>query len=204
MNTIKKIFGYVRSSTNEQNESYQISELLKYGVNERDIFVDKVSGRTFNREQYQLLKKMLRPGDEVVILSLDRLGRTYKEMVSELNQFNDNGITVTVLDMPLLNAYRDDSSISQLIYSLTIQVLSFAAENEVKTKHNAQMLGIEEAKKKGVVFGRPAKRPENFESYYAKWKAGNITAVSAAKALNISRTTFYKLVRLRESEITNN
>jgi len=194
LNTSSKIFGYVRISTKEQNIDRQYNEMITEGIEDRDIFIDKVSGSTFNREQYQLLKHMLRPGDTVVIKSLDRLGRNYKEMIKELNSLRDNSVSLKILDMPMLNEYNNDSTISRLLYDLTVQILSFVAENEVQQRKKSQLEGIAVAKKKGVHFGRPKANIESFDKYYELWQGKKITATKAAAEMGISRTTFYKLI----------
>lgn len=188
----------MRVSTKEQVIDRQYNEMLAEGIEERDIFIDKVSGSTFNRDKYQLMKQMVRSGDTVVIKSLDRLGRNYKEMIKELHDFRDNGVTLKILDMPILNEYNDNSTISRLLYDLTVQILSFVAENELQQRKKSQVEGIAVAKQKGIRFGRPKSNTEAFDKYYELWQGKKITATKAAAEMNISRTTFYKLVHENE------
>lgn len=199
-----KVFGYGRVSSKDQNEGRQIESLRAAGVNERDIYIDKQSGKDFSRPAYQTLKSMLRAGDTLIIHSLDRFGRN-KEMI--LNEWNE--ITkqikahIVVLDMPLLDTRKYDNSISSLITDIVLQVLSWLAEEERTKIKTRQAEGIALAKKQGKKLGRPAAEitPEFIEVYQV-WKANQITAVEAMKRLEMPKPTFYKLVKRYELEKT--
>ena len=203
----KQIFGYARVSTKEQNLDRQIEELKKYVENERNIIIDKASGKNFERDGYKSLKTFAREGDEIYIKSLDRLGRNKDQIKDELKEFKDRGIIVRVLDVPTtlinLNQFGDmQKAIFDMINNILIEVLGTIAEQERNTIRTRQTEGIAIAKAKGKHLGRPkAEYPKNFELYYTKWKNGDITAVKAMELLGLKRTTFYKLVK--EYEVAN-
>jgi len=192
-----KTFGYARVSSNEQHEDRQIQALLDLGVDERDIYVDKCSGKDFNRPQYQTLKNHLRKEDILVIKSIDRLGRNYKQICEEWNDISNNiQAKIKVIDMPLLDTTNDDNLTNKLINNIVLQLLSYVAEQERNFIKQRQKEGIEIAKAKGKKFGRPTiKYPNNWHEVYKKWKEGELTAVAAMKQLNLKPTTFYKLVK---------
>lgn len=197
----KQIFGYARVSTKEQNLDRQIEELKKYVENERNIIIDKASGKNFERDGYKSLKTFAREGDEIYIKSLDRLGRNKDQIKDELKEFKDRGIIVRVLDVPTtlinLNQFGDmQKAIFDMINNILIEVLGTIAEQERNTIRTRQTEGIAIAKAKGKHLGRPkAEYPKNFELYYTQWKNGEITAVKAMDLLGLKRTTFYKLVK---------
>ncbi len=197
----KQIFGYARVSTKEQNLDRQIEELKKYVENERNIIIDKASGKNFERDGYKSLKTFAREGDEIYIKSLDRLGRNKDQIKDELKEFKDRGIIVRVLDVPTtlvnLSQFGDmQKSIFDMINNILIEVLGTIAEQERNTIRTRQTEGIAIAKAKGKHLGRPkAEYPKNFELYYTQWKNGDITAVKAMELLGLKRTTFYKLVK---------
>jgi len=192
MGEIKK-FGYARVSTAEQNEGRQIEALLAQGINDRDIFTDKKSGKDFERPQYQAMKCQLRTGDELVIVSLDRLGRSYELIKKEWAELRDQGVTVIVLDMPVLSARRNDLT-DILIADTVLGVLSYVAETERKNIHERQRQGIDLALKNGAKFGRPIiTMPDTFPSYYQEIKQDRITAIQAMKEMNLKPNTFYRL-----------
>ncbi|MGE7924752.1 recombinase family protein [Viridibacillus arvi] len=189
-------FGYVRVSSRDQNEDRQIESLKQY-VDERDIFIDKQSGKDFNREQYQLLKRMLRQNDILYIHSLDRFGRNKEDI---LNEWNDIAKTIkadiVVLDMPLLDTTKHKDSLGTFISDLVLQILSWIAEDERQRIKKRQREGIDIALQNGVKFGRPAVNvTDAFREAYTEWQAGNITAVDAMKRCNMKKTSFYKLVK---------
>ncbi|MFL0194329.1 recombinase family protein [Clostridium sp. WILCCON 0269] len=194
-----KMFGYVRVSSKEQNIERQIKEIQELGINERDIFIDKASGKDFSRQQYQALKQCLREGDLLYIKSLDRFGRNYKEIMQEWNIITKEiRADIKVLDMDLLDTTKNKDLLGNFISDLVLQVLSFVAENERKNikQRQAEGIAILKAKNGGRGIGRPAVQyPSNFKAVYEKWRAGDITAVVAMEELGLKKNTFYKLVR---------
>jgi DNA invertase Pin-like site-specific DNA recombinase len=193
-----KIFGYARVSTKEQNLTRQIDALKEYGINERDIFYDKKSGKDFDREQYILLKKILRHGDTIVVKELDRLGRDMSGIKGEWNYFLENGINIIILDMPILNTTNKSDLEKKLISDIVLSLLSYLAEKERIKIRNRQQEGIAIAKSNGKYKGRKKKSLEGFTEILAEWKKGNITALNACKELGISSPTFYR--RIKELE----
>ena len=197
-----KKFGYVRISSADQNEQRQIEALLNLGVDSRDIFIDKKSGRNFDRPQYQILKKVLREGDTLYIQSLDRFGRNKEEILNEWREMTKEiKVNMVVLDMPLLNTSIEKDSVGNLISDIVLQLLAWMAEEERNKIRKRQREGIDIALKNGVRFGRqPAQITPEFESAYKKWRAGEIKAVEAMKEANLKKATFYKLVKKYESK----
>lgn len=198
MEKIKNIYGYCRISTKEQNEARQVEALLKYGVKEENIFVDRKSGKDFNREQYQLLKQIIKrtKNNLLVIKSIDRLGRNYKEIQEEwkeLMQYTD----IKILDMPLLDTTLNKDLLGTFISDIILQLLSFCAENERKNIKERQAQGIEIAKKQGKYKGgkKRINIPSNFEEEYKKWKLGRQTAKTTMEHCFLKRTTFYAMVK---------
>lgn len=196
-------FGYVRVSSKEQNEARQLETLKQY-VDNRDIFIDKQSGKDFNREQYQLLKRMLRKDDVLYIHSLDRFGRNKEEILNEWNDITKNiGADIVVLDMPLLDTTKHKDSLGTFISDLVLQILSWIAEDERERIKKRQREGIDAAHKNGVKFGRPTIQiTDEFIEVYTEWKNGDIKAVEAMQKCNLKKSTFYKLVK--EYENTSN
>ena len=196
-------FGYVRVSSKDQNEGRQIESMKEKGINERDIFVDKQSGKDFNREQYQLLKRILRKGDVLYIHSLDRFGRNKEKILEEWNDITKNiQADIIVLDMPLLDTTQYKDSLGTFIADLVLQILSWMAEEERERIRKRQREGIDLALQNGTVFGRPkATITEEFEQVYDRWKSGEITAVKAMQEIGVKKTTFYKLVREYEKSL---
>lgn len=199
---MKKLYGYARVSTQEQNLDRQINALLEKGVEERDIVTDKASGKSLEREGYQLLKNhMLRDGDTLVIKSLDRLSRNKSHIKQELEYFQKHHIRVMVLDLPttLVDLPEGQEWIFEMINNILIEVLASIAEQERLTIRQRQAEGIAAAKEKGRHLGRPqTEYPPNWNEVYHLWKQGKITAVSAMKELNLKRSTFYKLASIQE------
>lgn len=198
---IKK-FGYVRVSSKDQNEGRQIASMKEQGIEERDIFLDKQSGKDFNREKYQALKQCLREGDVLYIHSLDRFGRNKDEILNEWQEITKCiKADIIVLDMPLLDTTKYKDSMGSFISDLVLQILSWMAQEERERIRKRQREGIDVALKKGVHFGRPKAEPtDKFYQAYVKWKAGEITATAAIELAGIKRTTFYKLVKEIEAE----
>jgi DNA invertase Pin-like site-specific DNA recombinase len=197
-----KVFGYIRVSDKDQNESRQLKEMLELGINERDIFLDKQTGKDFNRPQYQALKQCLREGDLLYIKSIDRFGRNSKEIMKEWDSITqDIKADIKVLDMPLLDTTQYKDLIGDFVSRLVLEVLAFVAEKERENIKQRQKEGIAIAKAKGKHLGRPkAEFPKGFEEHYRLWKAGEITATKAIELLNLKRTTFYKLIKVYEME----
>ncbi|EOO33934.1 recombinase family protein [Bacillus mycoides] len=196
----QKKFGYIRVSSKEQNEGRQLEAMRKMGIHERDIFIDKQSGRTFQREQYQILKKMLRRGDILYIHSLDRFGRNKSAILDEWKDITQNiQAHIVVLDMPLLDTTQYKDSIGQLITDLVLQILSWLSEEERVKIKTRQREGIDLAKKQGKHLGRPkVEITDEFIQAYQEWKDRKITAVEAMKRSGMPNTTFYRIVKRYE------
>ena len=193
-----KQFGYARVSTKEQKTDRQVIALTEYGVEERNIIVDKESGKDLNRNGYQSLKNtMLRRGDTLVIKSLDRLSRNKSDIKKELEYFKYNGIRIKVLDLPttLMELPEGQEWVFEMVNNILIEVLGTIAEQERRNIKQRQAEGIAAAKGNGVTLGRPkAEKPDNWEEVIKEWQAGKITAVKAMELTGTKRTTFYKLV----------
>ena len=188
-----KKFGYARVSTAEQNEDRQVLELLEYGIEERDIYVDKQSGRSFERTNYMSLRNsILRNGDILVVKSIDRFGRNYSGIRAEWEYLTKTlGVDIVVLDTPILDTTRYKDLLGSVITDIVLAVLSFGAQLEVDTKSKAQAEGIAAAKARGVKFGRPPRPlPDNFHAVYQRWRAGKITGTAAAKECGMPLATF--------------
>lgn len=190
-------FGYVRVSAKDQNENRQIESMNDIGIGDRDIFVDKQSGKNFDRENYQLMKRMMRKGDILYIHSLDRFGRNKEYILNEWRELTkEMGVDIVVLDMPLLDTTKHKDSIGTFISDLILQVLSWIAEDERERIRKRQREGIDSALANGVEFGRPAIQiTDDFIKAYHKWKSKEITAVKAMKEAGMKKTSFYKMVR---------
>ncbi len=186
------IYGYVRVSTREQNEDRQLIALREIGVEEKNIILDKQSGKDFNRPQYRKLLRKLKRDDLLYIKSIDRLGRNYEEILQQWRLLTkDKGIDIVVLDMPLLDTRRGKDLMGTFLSDIVLQVLSFVAENERANIRQRQAEGIAAAKARGVKFGRPPKPlPEGFREAYQRWKAGEITGTAAAKECGMPLATF--------------
>ena len=195
-NINSKTFGYCRVSSTDQKEDRQL-EALDLGINERDIFVDKCSGKNFDRPQYQALKVQLREGDILVIKSIDRLGRNYKQICEEWREITrEIKANIKVLDMPVLDTTRTEGLIGEVISDIVLQLLSYVAEQERAFIKQRQAEGIKLAKEKGKRLGKPPiEYPENWDDVYKVWKSGAITAREAMKQLNLKPTSFYKLAK---------
>ncbi|MDY4607281.1 MULTISPECIES: recombinase family protein [Clostridium] len=208
-----KVFGYTRVSSKEQNEARQIKSIKEYcknigvEIDERDIFVDKQSGKDFKRDKYQILKQMLRSGDIVIIKELDRLGRNKSDIKKEIEWFKESEITLRILDIPttLIELSQYDGGIAKammdMINNVLIEVLGTIAEEERKKIKKRQAEGIEIAKSQGKHLGRPKTEfPVKWEEQYTKWKAGEITATNMMDQLGLKRNTFYRLVKKYEGK----
>lgn len=186
------IYGYVRVSTREQNEDRQLIALQEVGVDERNIFLDKQSGKDFDRPQYKKLLRKLKKDDLLYIKSIDRLGRNYEEILQQWRLLTkEKGIDIVVLDMPLLDTRRGKDLMGTFLSDIVLQVLSFVAENERTNIRQRQAEGIAAAKARGVKFGRPPRPlPEGFHDAYQRWKRGEITGTAAAKECGMPLATF--------------
>ena len=197
-----RTYYYARVSTKEQHLDRQIAAFLALGAEEREIITDKESGKSLDRPGYQALKNViLRPGDTLVIKSLDRLSRNKTDIRNELQFFNDQGIRLKVIDLPttMMDLPEGQSWIIEMVNNILIEVLGTISEQERVTIQQRQAEGIAAAKAKGKRFGRPTiKAPENWEQVYAKWKRGEITAKTAMELTQLKRTSFYKLAREME------
>lgn len=187
-----KIYGYIRVSSIDQNEDRQRIALRGKGVSERFIYMDKQSGKDFNRPQYKKLVKRLKSGDLLYILSIDRLGHNYKEIQDQWRVLTkDIGVDICVIDMPLLDTRNGKDLMGTFIADLVLQILSFVAQNERESIRKRQEQGIAAAKARGVRFGRPPRPlPENYHSAYQRWKSGEITGTAAAKECGMPLSTF--------------
>ena len=192
-----KTFAYCRVSSTDQNEDRQVEAMLELGINERDVFIDKCSGKNFDRPQYQALKLQLREGDVLVIKSIDRLGRNYKQICEEWREIvRDIKANIKVVDMPILDTTRTDGLIGEVISDIVLQLLGYVAEQERTFIKQRQAEGIKLAKEKGKRLGKPPiQYPENWNDVYPIWKSGSITAREAMKKLNLKPTSFYKLAK---------
>lgn len=194
--------GYIRVSSKDQNEQRQLDAMKAVGIESRDIYIDKQSGKDFNREHYHSMKNALRKGDILYIHSLDRFGRNKEEILNEWQDITKNiGSDIVVLDMPLLDTAKYKDSIGTFISDLVLQILSWLAQDERERIRKRQREGIDSALRNGTKFGRPrADVTEAFVMAYNEWKAGNITATRAMEQAGLKRTTFYKLLKQYEEE----
>ena len=185
-------YGYIRVSTREQNEDRQVIALHEVGVPEKNIYMDKQSGKDFNRPQYKKLLRKMKKDDLLCIKSIDRLGRNYEEILAQWRILTkDKGIDIMVLDMPLLDTRRGKDLMGTFLSDIVLQVLSFVAENERVNIRQRQAEGIAAAKARGVRFGRvPKPLPPNFYTVYQRWKHGEITGTAAAKECEMPLSTF--------------
>lgn len=195
----QKKYGYVRVSTKEQNEDRQVKAMLEIGIPQERIFIDKQSGKDFNRAEYKTLKRMLKdsPNSLLILHSIDRLGRNYKEIIKEWQELTTEcKADIRVLDMPLLDTTQYKDLLGTFISDLILQVLSFVAEQERSNIKKRQAEGIAVAKAQGKELGRPkAEITPEFIEEWKKWKNGKQTANQAMINSHTKRTTFYKLVK---------
>lgn len=196
------IYGYVRVSSTDQNEDRQMLEMQRLKIKKKNIYIDKQSGKDFNRPGYQRLLGKLKKGDWLYVKSIDRFGRNYKEIQDQWRVLTkEMEVDVVVIDMPLLDTRVYKDLMGTFIADLVLQVLSFVAENERVNIRKRQEEGIKAAKLKGVMFGRPMiKVPDNFGSLVKQWERGHIRAEDVAKECDMSIATFYR--RLREYRLT--
>jgi|SRR5574344_2022060 DNA invertase Pin-like site-specific DNA recombinase len=195
-----KVFGYARVSSKEQNEDRQLNAFKEFNIDERDIYIDKQSGKDFNRESYNVLKHILRENDLLVIKSIDRLGRNYEMIINEWKDITKNiKADIYVIDMPLLDTRKNKDLLGTFISDLVLQILSYVAEQERTFIKQRQKEGISNAINNGVKFGRPKiEKPHNFDTVVNKWKNKEIKTKDAIKLLNLKPNTFYNLVKLNK------
>ena len=186
------VYGYIRVSTKEQNEDRQRIAMEEAGVPERNVYMDKQSGKDFNRPQYRKLLRKLKKDDLLYVGSIDRLGRNYEEILQQWRYLTkDKGIDIVVLDMPLLDTRRGKDLRGTFLSDIVLQVLSFVAENERTNIRQRQAEGIAAAKARGVRFGRPPQPlPPNFHSVFQQWRQGQITGTAAARECGMPLSTF--------------
>lgn len=186
-------YGYIRVSTREQNEDRQLIALREMAVPEKNIFLDKQSGKDFERPQYKKLVRRMKKDDLLYIKSIDRLGRNYEEILEQWRVLTkEKGVDIVVLDMPLLDTRRGKDLMGTFLSDIVLQVLSFVAENERTNIRQRQAEGIAAAKARGVKFGRPAlPLPDNFREVHKAWREKKIPLQLAAKACNMPEGTFY-------------
>jgi len=189
---LSNTYGYIRVSTREQNEDRQLIALREMSVPEKNIFMDKQSGKDFDRPAYKRLLRKLKKDDLLYIKSIDRLGRNYLEIQEQWRAITkDKGVDIVVLDMPLLDTRRGKDLVGTFLADIVLQVLSFVAENERTNIRQRQAEGIAAAKARGVRFGRPPKPlPEGFHCAYQRWKSGKCTCTAAAKECGMPLATF--------------
>ena len=193
-----KLYGYCRVSCLEQNEDRQVVAMTGLNIPLEQIFLDKQSGKSFNRPMYQALINKLKPGDVLFVKSIDRLGRNYEEIQNQWRILTkERGVDIVVIDMPLLDTRRGRDLVGTFLSDIVLQILSFVAHNERENIHQRQMEGIAAAKARGVRFGRPIKAPpENFCEVVQKWEDGKLNISEVLKLTGLKTATFYN--RLRE------
>lgn len=198
-------YGYARVSTREQNGDRQLIALRELVVENKNIYMDKQSGKDFDRPEYKKLARKLRPGDLLYIKSIDRLGRNYKEVQEQWRILTkDKGVDICVIDMPLLDTRTAKDLMGTFIADLVLQILSFVAENERANIRQRQAEGIAAAKLRGVRFGRPPRPlPENFWAIRHAWKRKELTLHQAAQACGMPDTTFYDTVKRADRAESN-
>ena len=194
-------YGYVRVSSREQNETRQLLAMQELNVPDNNIYVDRQSGKNFDRPAYQKMLKKLKCNDVVYIKSIDRLGRNYDEVLEQWRRLiKEKRVDIVVIDMPLLDTRREKNLVGTFLSDIVLQVLSFVAENERNDIRQRQAEGIAAAKLRGIRFGRPALAlPDNFEKIYEKWESKKITGIEAASQCNMPASTFrYKAKKYKQ------
>ncbi len=192
-----KVYGYIRVSSTEQNEDRQRMAMERLRVPRRNIFIDKQSGKDFERPQYKRMVKKIRPGDLLYILSIDRLGRNYQEIQEQWRVLTkEKSIDICVIDMPLLDTRTAKDLMGTFIADLVLQILSFVAQSERENIHKRQEQGIAAAKAKGVKFGRPPlDMPPDFGQIVEDWQEKHLTLDEALLRCGVGQATFYRRVR---------
>ena len=190
-------YGYIRVSTKEQNELRQLTAMHAFGIPDRQIYMDKQSGKDFKRKNYKRLIRKLKTGDTLVVKSIDRLGRNYDEILEQWRLLTkEKQVAIVVLDMPLLDTRQSRDLTGTLIADIVLQLLSYVAQTEREFIHQRQAEGIAAAQQRGVKFGRkPKQRPEGFCAVKERWRQGELSARSAAKELGVTHSTFLRWVK---------
>lgn len=194
---MSKMYGYVRVSTREQNETRQLIALQAVGIPPDNIYIDKQSGKDFNRVMYKRLIRKISEGDVLYVKSIDRLGRNYEDVIEQWKEITKGkGADIVVVDMPILDTRNGKDLMGTFLTDVVLALLSYVSENERINIRQRQAEGIAAAKERGVVFGRrPIPLPDCFGEVYTLWKKKEINAESAAKLCGMSRSTFYDRVR---------
>ena len=197
-----QIYGYIRVSSRDQNEDRQVIAMREFGIAEKNLVIDKQSGKDFARPGYRRLLRKLKPNDTLVIKSIDRLGRNYDEVLEQWRLLTkEKQVDIVVLDMPLLDTRKGRDLIGTLISDIVLQLLSYVAQTEREFIHQRQAEGIAAAKARGVKFGRkPKERPAGYEHLRDEWRAGCISARAAARQLGVAHRTFMKWVEQENSD----
>ena len=201
---MENVYGYIRVSSRDQNEDRQLIAMQELKVPRNNIYMDKQSGKDFNRPKYKRLLRRLRRDDLLYIKSIDRLGRNYSEILEQWRVLTkEKGIDIVVLDMPLLDTRRGKDLMGTFLSDIVLQVLSFVAENERTNIRQRQAEGIAAAKAKGVRFGRPPQPlPPEFHSVYQEWRSGKIAGSEAARRCGMPLSTFrYRAEVYRKSTL---
>lgn len=192
-------YGYARVSSSDQNEARQIIALKEAGIQEKSIYVDKQSGKNFDRPAWKRMKRKIKKGDVLFIKSLDRMGRDYIDVQEQWRQLNKvNGVDIVILDMPLLDTRADKNLVGTLISDIVLQLLAFVAQTERENIKQRQREGIDAAMARGVRFGRPKRElPDGFEEAFQTYLNGKIAGTEAAKKCGLPYGTFYTYARQR-------
>lgn len=190
-------YGYIRVSAKDQNTDRQYVALRAYGIPNKNLFVDKQSGKDFNRPAYHRLVRRLKPGDLLIVKSIDRLGRNYDEIIRQWQLLTkDKGCDVLVVDMPLLDTTKSKDILGTFIADLVLQILSYCAHSERENIRQRQAEGIAAAKAKGIQFGRPQLPiPEDFEDEVRLWRNKQVTQQEVLEHLNMERSRFYRVIK---------
>lgn len=190
-------YAYIRVSSLDQNEARQLEAIQELSVPQKNIYMDKQSGKDFHRQSYQKLLKKMQRGDLLYVLSIDRLGRNYKEIQNQWRYLTEDiGVDICILDMPLLDTRQYKDLLGTFIADLVLQILSFVAESERENIKKRQSQGISAAKAKGIRFGRPgAYVPKNFASLVKRWRNRQIPLKVLLKVCSISRSTFFRRIQ---------
>ena len=199
---MQKVYGYIRVSSLDQNADRQLVALAPYRIPKKQVYMDKQSGKDFNRPQYRRMVRKLRPGDLLYVMSIDRLGRNYEEIQKEWRVLTKEiGIDICVIDMPLLDTRQGKDLMGTFIADLVLQILSFVAQSERENIRKRQAEGIAAAQARGIKFGRPAiPLPDNFYQVHRDWRNKKLTLRQAAKACEMPEGTFYSKARRYEEQ----
>lgn len=192
-----ELYGYIRVSSKDQNEDRQLTAMREYGVAERRLYIDKQSGKDFNRPAYQALMKRIQKGDVLVVKSIDRLGRNYREIMEQWRIITrEQEVDIVVLDMPLLDTTKSKDLLGTFISDIVLQLLSFVSENERENIRRRQAEGIAAAKARGVRWGGTYKpMPQNFEELYSAWEKKSISIEEFAQRCGVCKSTLFKRIR---------